>query len=116
MTDRPQGYWSQAAAAEVFRQMMDTCGDRERRPLPVLDWTVRARGSLLGMSPQSPFPVLGRPVYDAWRHRWQLGTLPPDDRDDGYYLRAGARIHTVDVVIAIRVLASELDLPLSGEH
>ena len=113
--DRPQ-YFVQAAAAEVFSQMLATCGPRERRPLPVLDWTVRAKGSLLGMSPKSPFPVPGRPVYDAWRYRWQLGSLPPDDRDDGYYLRAGTRIHTVDIVIAIRVMPSELDWPLSAEH
>ena len=102
------GYFEQQAGYVVLGEVLNTCSPRARRPLPPLDWTLRAHGRLLGTVSSEWSQVLGRPIYEAWRDRWQLTPLPNDIRDDGIHLRAGGRLDGgIDVIISIRLATGE---------
>ena len=101
------GYHEQSAGRLVLEVLTESCSPRELRPLPVLDWTLRAHGRLLGTVPEAWRQALGRPIFESWRDRWQLTPLPDQVRDDGRHLRAGARIGPVDVIISIRLASGE---------
>ena len=70
------GWHEQSVGRIVLEELLESCGPRERRPLPVLDWTLTGTGCLIGTVPDAMPDLPGRPIYHQWRDRWHLTEQP----------------------------------------